>query len=198
MSKLIPVLLSFSLLTTMLIGCTDNSSSSKASSAQAARTDKPGPSADPVLGLDNVQMQDAMKAAVKYLKTQYTVDTIYDKKDESKQLKRVQRKLKPLLTAEYYEWIRTERSVGFPLQIAIQEKTSITPKEITIRSRTVSNTDQIIRLSYRLDFHLNKQNESIPLGGKLIMQNENGSWKVASDYNNADSLREWHGIPYDR
>jgi len=197
MSKFIPTLLSLSLLTTMLLGCTDTGPSSKASSAQASHTDQSAPSADTTLGLDNIQMQDAMKAAANYLKIQYTVDNIYDKKDETKQLKRVQQKLKPLLTSEYYEWIRTEQSVGFPLQIAIQEKTSITPKEITIRSRTVSNTDQIIRLSYRLDFHLNKQNESIPLGGKLIMQNENGSWKIASDYNNADSLREWHAIPYD-
>ncbi|WP_046214449.1 hypothetical protein [Paenibacillus wulumuqiensis] len=195
MRKITAPLLSLSLLTAILLGCTDTGNPPNANSAQAARTNESGHQADDIVGLNDVQIQEAMKAAAKYLKTQYTVEDIYDEDEETAQLKQIQQKIKTLLTPEYYEWVRKERSAGFPLQIAIQEKTSITPKDITIRSRTVSNTDQMIRLSYRLDLHLDKPNKSIPLGGKLIMQNENGNWKIASDYNNADSLREWNGVP---
>ncbi|MEW4369437.1 hypothetical protein [Paenibacillus kandeliae] len=149
------------------------------------------------LGPDETQIQGAMQAAAKYLKSQYSVDGVYTQKDLKQQVASMKQKLKPLLNSEYYTWADKNKTLTLPLQIAIHEHSSATPKDITIRSRTVSNTEQLIRLSYRLNFHLNERNESAPLGGKLIMEHENGVWRVASDQNNADSLLEWHGISTD-
>ncbi len=141
---------------------------------------------------DEERLQGAMQAAAKYVKNQYTIDGIYTTKDYDSQLAALKQKLKPLLSKDYYTSAIKDETLALPLHVAIREKDSITPKDITIRSRAISGGEQLIHLSYRFNFHLNKRGESVPLGGKLIMQNENGVWIVASDHNNAKRLLEWH------
>lgn len=170
-------------------GCTEAESAAK----DSGRTPTPRQEEQAISAqADEAQLQGAMQAAAKYVKSQYTIDGMYTTKDYDAQLAILQKKLRPLLSSDYYTWATDQEALALPLHVAIREKDSITPKDITIRSRSISGGEQQIHLSYRFNFHLNKRGESVPLGGKLIMQNDNGVWLVVSDHNNAKRLLEWH------
>ncbi len=189
MYKIMKSMLSLICISFILSSCTDGGSVTKGNenTANAESTEQ-----SPQVEASDTRIQEAMQTAAQYIKKQYTIAGKYTDQDYDAQLTIIKQQLKPLLSTGYYTRAVENNRIALPLQIAIREQDSLTPKDITIRSRTLSGDEQLIHLSYHFHLQLKEHNESPLLGGKLVMQKEDGTWRVASDRSNVQRLLEEH------
>jgi hypothetical protein len=136
-------------------------------------------------------VDDAMKAAEKYKKFEYTVKVSEDLLSNESAEQR-NKELKPFFTEYFYEKAVSSRYTTIPLQVAYKQKLSLQPENL-IFSLSEQKKD-IIELKYTVDLVLldkeEKESDRVPLEGILTLFDVDGQWLIQGDRFDKDAFKK--------
>ncbi|WP_046225815.1 hypothetical protein [Paenibacillus dauci] len=206
-------------MSTSLLGCTEQSSkpASNNESAGTGGTEAAAPAttttaptettSEPAVAgkqgdtVNEEQLKAAIEVAKKYKETEYTIPDYKNLDLEFKtpkkttdpvelppSLRQQYDTLLPYATSTALDNSLRNRLIYLPLQLALMEKSSISPQHLELHADPVLKVKGILEIEYTMKLQLDRSKEQLPLRGTLQLQQMDGTWKVINDANDSDNF----------
>ncbi|ANF95474.1 hypothetical protein [Paenibacillus bovis] len=203
-------------MSTSLLGCTQQSSkpasnnepagasgteaaATTTTTAPAATTSEPAAAGKQGDTVNEEQLKAAIEVAKKYKETEYTVPdyTSLDLEFEIPKKTTDPVKLPPSMQQQYDNLLQyatqtamdnslRNRLIDLPLQLAVKEKSPISPQHLEFHADPVLKVKGILEIDYTMKVQLDRTKEQLPLQGTVQLQQIDGTWKVINDKYDSD------------